>query len=71
MLTEQGGQCAICGTADPKSRFGVMHVDHCHKTGKVRALLCNPCNTLLGKVERSPVGLDSFSAYIQRHEGMQ
>lgn len=68
MLAEQGGKCAICATDDPKSRYGVMHIDHCHKSGKVRALLCNPCNTLLGKVERSPVGLEAFSAYVLRYE---
>jgi hypothetical protein len=44
MLNEQGGGCAICGNP-PKSRR--LHVDHDHKTGKVRGLLCFRCNRAL------------------------
>lgn len=39
----QGGRCALCG-ADPE----VLCVDHCHATGRVRGLLCSPCNTGIG-----------------------
>ena len=48
MLTEQNGCCAICGNKDDGRR---LHVDHCHTTGKVRGLLCSPCNTKLGWLE--------------------
>jgi hypothetical protein len=41
MLAGQGGVCAICGTP-PKSKR--LHVDHDHKTGLVRGLLCWICN---------------------------
>lgn len=41
MLEAQGGGCAICGNP-PKSRR--LHVDHDHKTGAVRGLLCHRCN---------------------------
>jgi hypothetical protein len=44
MLAEQGGGCAICG-APPKTRR--LHVDHDHKTGRVRGLLCHRCNRAL------------------------
>jgi len=44
LLVAQGGGCAICGTT-PKSRR--LHVDHDHKTGKVRGLLCMRCNRAL------------------------
>ena len=44
----QGGRCAICKTDDPKGRHGVFAVDHCHKSGKIRGLLCNKCNVGLG-----------------------
>lgn len=40
-LAAQGGGCAICG-ATPKTRR--LHVDHDHKTGAVRGLLCLRCN---------------------------
>jgi hypothetical protein len=49
MLERQGGGCAICGTKDCPS--GVrLAVDHDHSTGKVRGILCSPCNTAIGKL---------------------
>jgi hypothetical protein len=42
----QGGKCAICRRATGATRR--LSVDHDHATGKVRGLLCRPCNTLLG-----------------------
>jgi hypothetical protein len=42
----QGGTCAICKRATGKTRR--LSVDHDHKTGKVRGLLCRPCNSMLG-----------------------
>jgi hypothetical protein len=47
MLDTQNGCCAICGTFMPGGR-GRWHVDHCSKTGEVRALLCSSCNPGLG-----------------------
>ena len=56
MLSRQGGGCALCGSKSPlpgnrkyktNSRT-VFDVDHCHKTGKVRGLLCTRCNRLVG-----------------------
>ena len=44
MLEAQGGGCAICGNP-PKSRR--LHVDHDHRTGQVRGLLCFRCNRAL------------------------
>jgi hypothetical protein len=44
MLERQGGGCAICG-ATPKTRR--LHVDHEHRTGRVRGLLCHRCNRAL------------------------
>jgi hypothetical protein len=45
MHEAQGGKCLICGSAGGKRRLAV---DHCHSTGVVRGLLCNPCNQGLG-----------------------
>lgn len=45
-LAAQNGGCAICG-ATPKKRR--LHVDHDHKTGHVRGLLCHRCNRVLWK----------------------
>jgi hypothetical protein len=49
MLAAQNCQCVICGKQhDPSVKRGRLYVDHCHKTGKVRALLCGGCNSMLG-----------------------
>lgn len=48
MLADQGRACALC--KEPTDR--TLHVDHCHETGKVRGLLCLPCNGMLAWVER-------------------
>jgi hypothetical protein len=50
MVEKQGGLCAICGKP-PNGRWKRLAVDHCHKTGKVRGLLCHACNVLLGHAE--------------------
>lgn len=44
LLAAQGGGCAICGST-PKTRR--LHVDHDHRTGRVRGLLCMRCNRAL------------------------
>jgi len=47
MLKNQNGVCKICGTDIPKGK-GRFHIDHCHRTDKIRGLLCNNCNSMLG-----------------------
>lgn len=54
MLTEQESRCLCCQkqlTLFASERAVVPVVDHCHKTGKVRGLLCTGCNTVVGRVE--------------------
>lgn len=49
LLEVQGGVCAICRTNPENGKS--LGVDHCHETGKVRALLCVTCNVHLGTYE--------------------
>lgn len=65
MLRQQDGVCAICKMVD---ELGNWHVDHCHKTKKVRAILCLPCNVMLGKLEKSPKRLTDMLTYILEHQ---
>lgn len=44
----QGGRCAICGGEYPLTGPDALHVDHDHRKGQVRNLLCRGCNTGLG-----------------------
>ena len=69
MLRVQGGKCAICSTEAPQELAGTyqsrrLSVDHCHKTGYVRGLLCTKCNTVLGLIEENPLILQKISDYI-------
>jgi hypothetical protein len=49
MLDAQGGKCAICKTDKPNGPSKKYFcVDHCHKTGKNRGLLCCHCNFMIG-----------------------
>ena len=66
MVAEQNGKCAICDFLfwDPKYTC----VDHCHKTGKVRAILCGPCNTGLGLFKESTQTLEKAIDYLKTHE---
>ncbi|MFE7237231.1 endonuclease VII domain-containing protein [Streptomyces sp. NPDC057580] len=60
LLAAQNGVCAICEIAPTEKKR--LHVDHCHKTGRVRALLCVVCNTQLGSYERMRGRADAYLA---------
>jgi len=64
LLTKQGGKCAICGCTESRdgSRFAV---DHCHDTGKVRGLLCRPCNSAIGFLNDDYQTALSAARYLQ------
>lgn len=47
LLEKQNNVCAICGQGETRPNKALA-VDHCHETGKVRGLLCQRCNTMLG-----------------------
>jgi hypothetical protein len=63
MVLAQKERCAICGKKPEKK----LNVDHCHKSGKVRGLLCHYCNLSLAAVERGRTWLSAASAYLDLH----
>ena len=65
MYEEQNGRCAICGS-EGDGRWKKLCVDHDHKTGKVRKLLCRSCNMVLGQVEDNTQTLQSMIDYLKR-----
>ena len=67
MLALQGGRCAICGHSDLSDPNFFPLVDHCHKTGKIRGLLCMNCNQGLGKFKDSYNNLLGAAMYLQRN----
>jgi hypothetical protein len=67
LLERQGGGCAICGKLSSEEYNGkFLHVDHDHKTGKVRGLLCNDHNHGLGQFHDDPVLLRRAADYLER-----
>lgn len=71
ILEAQEGVCAICKQPETAKRPTTqtpkaLAVDHCHKEGHVRGLLCWRCNSVLGKVGDSIQTLQSMIEYLQR-----
>ena len=61
MFEQQGGVCGICHHPQESKKLAV---DHCHETGKVRGLLCENCNTGLGKFKDDPALLDAAKEWL-------
>ena len=67
MLEEQNHACKICLQPEVikvNGKVKRLSVDHCHKTGKVRGLLCQRCNTTLGQYEDNPVLMKNLISYL-------
>jgi Recombination endonuclease VII len=68
MLSDQGGECAIC-TADLGSFSGaenLMQIDHDHVSGRVRGLLCKRCNTGIAIFRDNIPALERAAEYLRR-----
>lgn len=67
LFDSQGGRCALCHKrfADKANRR--LHIDHDHKTGKLRALLCSACNCGLGMFRDNPALLRRAAGYLEAH----
>lgn len=61
MLEKQNNKCFLCENPPSKNK---LHIDHCHKTLKVRGLLCAPCNWFLGKVDNDATLLEKMRIYV-------
>ena len=62
MHSAQEGKCRICQCSPER-----LSVDHCHKTGAVRGLLCGKCNSALGMVDDSADVLKNMIEYVGRY----
>jgi hypothetical protein len=69
LLKKQAGKCVCCGEGETKlGRSGSVRslcVDHCHATGKIRGLLCDRCNRVLGFVSDDIQILRRLAAYLE------
>jgi len=62
MFLNQNGKCAIC------RENVVRDVDHCHATGKIRGLLCQTCNLMIGYSKDNPEVLRLGAEYLEEKD---
>jgi hypothetical protein len=65
LLNAQGNRCAIC--RQPADKMERKCIDHCHRTGKVRGILCQSCNVALAHLRDDPLIALLASEYLERH----
>lgn len=70
LLESQDNVCKICGGLETKRKPGSeqmrrMSVDHNHKTGEIRGILCSKCNTMIGLSLERPDVLRKAAVYIE------
>ena len=62
LMLSQCGKCAICGKL--LNQRADIHIDHCHKTGEIRGILCRTCNILLGIIKDDIYNLIPIIMYL-------
>ena len=71
LFTEQDGVCAICSekeTARQGGKLKELSIDHNHKTGKNRGLLCGRCNAAIGFLKESKELLEKAKIYLLKYD---
>ena len=67
LFVKQNGKCAICGKHQSEIEIALL-IDHCHKTGKVRGLLCSSCNFGIGHLNDDIENLKCAILYLNRKD---
>ncbi len=70
MVLAQHGVCAACGGPPGQNSKGKpirLAIDHCHRTGRVRGLLCANCNVAIGMVDDDIEQLEALIRYLKRY----
>jgi hypothetical protein len=68
MVRRQDNKCAICG-GPPFGNGNRLYVDHDHRNGRVRELLCHGCNVGIGCFYEDTRKLEAAIAYLRKHAG--
>jgi hypothetical protein len=64
LLSAQGNKCPICKKPYNEESRKTWHVDHCHKTGRIRGVLCFSCNAGLGNFKDNITALEEAIFYL-------
>jgi hypothetical protein len=67
MVKSQNNLCKICEKPENHKNKIRLSVDHCHKTGKVRSLLCHKCNIVLGLINEDEFILGKIQNYLKEN----
>lgn len=76
MAKTQNNICGICEKPETRkiarlNESPILSVDHCHKTGQIRMLLCSRCNTILGLIEDDLDLLYLMISYLKQYQGVK
>lgn len=69
-LSDQGGVCAICKKEESQYRGGEkikLALDHCHRTGMLRGILCSSCNNVLARAKDDSEVLRKAAEYLDHY----
>jgi hypothetical protein len=66
LLVAQEFKCAVCKVDFKRMPKKLRHVDHCHKTKRVRGILCFECNWALGFLKDDEVTISNLLEYVRR-----
>jgi len=66
LVEKQNYRCAICKMPEEEGWIKRLVVDHCHVTGKVRGMLCQRCNLVLGYSKDNRYYLMSTVDYLHK-----
>lgn len=66
MIESQRGKCFICGRTPSSTLGDYLNIDHCHRSGKIRNLLCNNCNIAIGHFRDNPDIVRSAVAFLYK-----
>jgi hypothetical protein len=61
LIRQQGGLCAVCREREAKQ------VDHDHRTGEIRGIVCLHCNAAMGAFHDDPDLIRRAIEYVKRH----
>ena len=67
MYNNQNGVCAICSNHSQRLK---LSIDHCHKNNTIRGLLCERCNSILGRVKDNISILENAIIYLKKSNGV-
>jgi len=63
MMEAQGGACALCRRPLPSQLFNCV-IDHCHKTGRIRGVICRSCNVALARFGDDASAINKLIQYL-------